>query len=159
MRGGYFRFKTKYLEPFPLPKLNSLDDETPYVEHVESLINFNEKFYSINKKFIKYFTSTYNFEKTSRKLENWYELSFADFVKELTKAISVTNKIRTKEGQLPIAELTKKDEFEWMELFESKKQEAQQLQQQIKQTESEIDQMVYKLYDLTADEIAIIEAS
>ena len=25
LRGGYFRFKTKYLEPFPLPKL---DDET-----------------------------------------------------------------------------------------------------------------------------------
>ena len=111
------------------------------------------------EKFSLFIKGNINICSISRKLENWYELSFADFIKELTKAINATNKIRSKEGKTAIAELTKKDEFEWMELFESKKQEAQQLQQQIKQTEQEINQMVYKLYDLTDAEIAIIEAS
>ncbi|MEJ6067929.1 Eco57I restriction-modification methylase domain-containing protein, partial [Psychrobacter sp. 16-Bac2893] len=159
LRGGYFRFKTKHLEPFPFPKLKNLSDETPYVKQVDFLLSSNKEFYNINIKFIKYFISSYNFENISRKLENWYELSFADFIKELNKAIKAKNKTRCKEGRMPIAELTKKDEFEWMELFEAKKKEVLELQQQIQQTEKEIDQMVYKLYDLTADEIAIIEAS
>ena len=46
-----------------------------------------------------------------------------------------------------------------MELFEENKKKAVALQQQITQTEKEIDQMVYELYDLTDEEIAIIEKS
>lgn len=109
--------------------------------------------------FSKFCENTTDIEKLSRKLESWHELSFSDFLKELTKAIKATNKIRAKEGQSPIAELTRTVEFEWMELFESKKQKVLDLQEQIQQIEQEIDQMVYKLYDLTDDEIAIIEAS
>ena len=36
---------------------------------------------------------------------------------------------------------------------------AQELQTQIAQTEQEIDQMVYELYELTDEEIAIVENS
>ena len=53
--------------------------------------------------------------------------------------------------------LTKKDEFEWLELFEDKKKKAQELQTQNTQTEKEIDAMVYELYGLTEDEIKIVE--
>lgn len=55
--------------------------------------------------------------------------------------------------------LTKKDEFEWMSLFEENKKKAQDLQSQIAQTEREIDQMVYELYGLTNEEIEIVENS
>ena len=78
---------------------------------------------------------------------------------KLNKAIKTTNKERVKNKQTPIATLTKLDEMDWMDVFETKKAEAQALQQQINQTEKEIDQMMYKLYGLTEDEIAIIEAS
>jgi hypothetical protein len=81
------------------------------------------------------------------------------FLKELTKAIKASNKVRSKEGHSPIPEFTKEDEFEWMELFELKKQEAQELQQQIQQTEKEIDHMVYELYGLSEEEILIVEGS
>ena len=47
--------------------------------------------------------------------------------------------------------------MDWMDAFNTKKKEAQDLQTQITQTEAEIDQMVYKLYGLTQDEIDIIE--
>ena len=49
--------------------------------------------------------------------------------------------------------------MDWMDVFETKKAEALALQQQINQTDKEIDAMVYELYDLTEDEIAIVENS
>lgn len=53
----------------------------------------------------------------------------------------------------------KKNEFEWLELFEDNKQKAQDLQAQITQREKEIDQMVCELPGLTQEEIKIIEES
>ena len=55
--------------------------------------------------------------------------------------------------------LTKKDEFEWMELFEENKKKALELKSQIEQTDREIDRMVYDLYGLTEEEIQIVENS
>lgn len=107
----------------------------------------------------KYFTSQYLLFKTSKKLQNWHELEFRDFIKELNKAIKANNKQRVKDGLEEVPTLTKKDEFEWLDLFEDNKQKAQALQTQINQTDKEIDQMVYELYGLTEEEIAIVENS
>ncbi|HEA31415.1 MAG TPA: hypothetical protein ENH91_15715 [Leeuwenhoekiella sp.] len=79
--------------------------------------------------------------------------------KLILKAIKKENSARRKADQSEIATLTKKDEFDWMELFEENKQKAVQLQQKITQTEQEIDQMVYELYGLTEEEIQIVENS
>lgn len=46
---------------------------------------------------------------------------------------------------------------EWEEYFNSLKSEISQLQFEIKKTDKVIDQMVYELYDLTEEEIKIIE--
>ena len=43
--------------------------------------------------------------------------------------------------------------------FKEQKQKAQQLKSQIHQTDLEIDQMVYALYELTEEEIKIVEES
>jgi len=48
--------------------------------------------------------------------------------------------------------------MEWMEVFEAKKAEAVQLQEQINKTDKEIDQMVYELYGLSEEEIKIVES-
>lgn len=108
-----------------------------------------KEFVLIKTKFIAYLSHQYIKLSLSRKLESWYELDFAEFIKELNKAIK-------KVGGIP---LTKKDEFEWLELFEDNKQKAQELQEQITKTEKEIDTMVYDLYDLTKEERDIIENS
>lgn len=49
--------------------------------------------------------------------------------------------------------------MEWMDVFETKKEEAQALKSEIDKTDKEIDQMVYELYGLTAEEIQIVENS
>ncbi|WP_085765921.1 Eco57I restriction-modification methylase domain-containing protein [Nonlabens spongiae] len=97
--------------------------------------------------------------KINRKLENWHELEFGEFIKELNKAIAKENRRCRKDGVEELPKLTKKDEFEWMELFEENKKKAVELQQQITTTEKEIDQMVYELYGLTQEEIEIVENS
>ncbi|UKM63881.1 BREX-1 system adenine-specific DNA-methyltransferase PglX [Flavobacteriaceae bacterium GSB9] len=147
LRGGYFRFKTNYLKPFPLPEISGNSQEI--IDKVNLQLENNKSFQKYNAKFIKYLISQFQLEKLSKKLENCYELDFADFIKELNKAIK-------KAGGVP---LTKKDEFEWLDLFEENKQKAQDLQNQINQTDAEINAMVYELYGLTDEEIKIVENS
>ena len=46
-----------------------------------------------------------------------------------------------------------------MQHFENEKAKANAIQQVIDTTEEEIDQMVYQFYDLTKDEIKIVEGN
>ena len=71
-------------------------------------------------------------------------MEFGEFIKELNKAIKANNKLREKAAVIDLGEaegqpkevtpyevvptLTKKDEFEWLDLFEENKQKAQDLQ-------------------------------
>ena len=106
----------------------------------------------INKlinKFLIYFSGQYKLEKLTKKLENWQELTFIEFISELNKAIKAT-------GQVP---LTKKDEFDWIELFEDSKTKTQNLITKINETDTNIDEMVYELYGLSPDEVKIVKAS
>lgn len=120
---------------------------------------FHKELYEKSTKFTKYLQSQFTIEKLTKKLENWYELDFGDFIKEINKAIKVSNKERVKNELQPIKELNKLDEMDWMDVFETKKAEAQNLKQQIVSTDKEIDAMVYELYGLTDEEIAIVENS
>ncbi|MCP4052827.1 MAG: N-6 DNA methylase [Mesoflavibacter sp.] len=129
------------------------------VDLVEEIISLKKEFFAIENKFQKYLQQTFQLEKLSKKLQNWHELAFGDFIKELNKAIKANNKQRVKDGLEEVSTLTKKDEFEWLDLFEDNKQKAQALQTQINQTDKEIDAMVYDLYGLTDEEITIVENS
>jgi type I restriction-modification system DNA methylase subunit len=143
-----YNIKPKYIERLPIKKVSN-DIQELYSDKVSFIILHNKDFSSLLKRFQDYILSQFQIEKLTRKLENWHELDFADFIKELNKAIK-------KAGGTP---LTKKDEFEWLELFEDNKKKAQELQAQITQTEKEIDEMVYELYGLTKEEIQIVENS
>ena len=79
-----------------------------------------------------------------KKLQDWYLLSYADFIKELEK-----KKIK----------LSLSEEAEWETYFSTEAKKALELKAQITQTDKEIDQMVYALYELTEDEIKIVEES
>ncbi len=145
----------KYFGKIPVPELNN-----SYLDFkVDEMLVLNENFQNIANKFQKYLNSKFNLEKLSKKLQNWHELEFGVFIKELNKAIKANNKQRVKDGLEVVPTLTKKDEFEWLDLFEDNKQKAQALQTQINQTDKEIDAMVYELYGLTEEEIAIVENS
>ena len=156
-RGGYYVFKTNYLKPFPLPEISENSQEI--IDKVNLQLENNKVFQKVNNNFQNYLKQKFQLEKLSKKLQNWYELEFGYFIKELNKAIKSNNKELVK-NELPIIPiLTKLDEMDWMDVFTVKKAEAQALQTQINQTDTEIDAMVYELYNLTEAEIAIVENS
>ncbi|MFD2550767.1 hypothetical protein ACFSQP_02955, partial [Bizionia sediminis] len=89
----------------------------------------------------------------SKKLQNWHELDFAEFLKELEKARKKEAKNANK-GYKPLA---LPEQAEWMQYFNEQKQKATELKSEIEKTDKEIDAMVYALYGLTDDEIQIVE--
>lgn len=159
----------KYFGKFPIAKNIQGGDEM--VSKVENLLSLRGEIEKIRETFVNFFESSIKIAPPNKKLQAWPKLEFGDFIKELNKAIKAGNKIRAKEatalagenGDSPtiveVPTLTKKDEFEWMELFEENKQKAQELQRKIERTDKEIDAMVYELYGLTEEEIQIIETS
>jgi type I restriction-modification system DNA methylase subunit len=155
---GTTRWINIYVKEFPI---FTADVETQsYADSLEKriakdFITFNHKIIT----FLKYVQQNFSLKKPTKKLLNWHELEFGEFIKELNKAIKTVNKERAKNGETLVEVLTKSDEMEWMELFNTKKAEAQALKTQIDQTDREIDQMVYKLYELTPEEIEIVENS
>tara|TARA_R110002167_G_scaffold184099_1_gene384574 strand:+ start:385 stop:3537 length:3153 start_codon:yes stop_codon:yes gene_type:complete len=152
-RKAFPKLNVNNILDFPISDKN-LDDNL-----IKKLLIISDENEILRIKFLKYLKQTFGIINLSRKLENWHELPFGDFIKELNKAIKATNKERAKENLELVPELSKKDEFEWMELFEENKKKAQELQTQIAVREKEIDQMVYELYGLTEEEIRIVENS
>lgn len=153
--GGYFRYNANNVSTIPVRKPISEDLENSGKKILILITENNLKI----EKFTTYLKSQFQLDKLTRKLENWYELEFAEFIKELNKAIKIINKEHIKNELQPIKELTKLDEMDWMDVFETKKAEAQALKQQINTTDREIDAMVYELYGLSEEEIAIVENS
>ncbi len=89
--------------------------------------------------FLKVVKQTFVLEKISTKLETFYNLDFDGFMKELKQKV------------------TPKTKLEWLEVFEETKKSLQEIQSQIAATDKEINTLVYKLYDLTEEEIKIVE--
>ncbi|WP_185963143.1 TaqI-like C-terminal specificity domain-containing protein [Flavobacterium gawalongense] len=144
LQGGYLDFRRPYMEIIPI---KIPENQKPFIEKSDSMLILNKDLQVINRKFTTYFSGQYKIEKLTKKLENWHELTFAAFITEINKAIKTS-------GQVP---LTKKDEFEWLDLFEENKNKAQTLKSEINKTDKEIDTMVYELYGLSEEEILIVE--
>ena len=109
-------------------------------------LNQNNELKNIRYNYAKYIESNYLLIVITRLLQNWYELEFGEFIKELNKAIK-------KVGE---EKLSKMDEMDWMEVFETKKAEVQKLKAEVDKTDVEIDQMVYELYAFSEEQIKIV---
>jgi hypothetical protein len=141
------QIRLHWLKEFPIPKV--IRNKNEFIKLISNVLQNKTDINKFKNKFSDYFSGQYKLEKLPKKLENWSELPFADFILEINKAIKVA-------GQTP---LTKKDEFEWLDLFEENKTKAQTIKSQIETTEKAIDKMVYELYGLSEEEIGIVEGS
>jgi|LFRM01.1.fsa_nt_gb type I restriction-modification system DNA methylase subunit len=118
--------------------------ETTYELRVKAdeLLSLNQELQQKSEKFLRSLTRHFGMEDFSSKLYNWQLLTYKQFLAELKRM-----KIN----------LSLSREAEWEAFFLTEQQKLQTIQQQIDQTDREIDQMVYILYGLTEEEIAIIE--
>ena len=145
---SYPSFNSKLLKNIPIAITNNSVKQN-IIEKVDDILSKTEFLKVCLVKFATYFSSNYHLDKLTGKLEKWYELEFVDFINELNKAIKAAKG----------TPLTKKDEFEWMDLFEENKKKALELKAEIDKTDKEIDQMVYELYGLSEEEIRIVEGA
>ncbi len=145
-RGRAFaQVKGVNLNPIPL-KIGAIEEQNQINTEVEKALISGSKFLESDKRFRNFLKKSVSIV-LSKKFENWYELEFGDFIEELNKAI-------IKKGGLT---LSKMDEIDWMDVFEKNKNETITLKSEIDKTEKKIDHLVYKLYELTAEEIHIVE--
>ena len=137
------------------PKINT-EDQQPFIEKADLLLSLNQELQEKKTKFLNRVKD--NLATTvatrghvplanvpiiiSKKLETFYNYDFKTLITELRK-------------QKVTLSLSRQDE--WEEYFTSYKDEINQLQDEIHTTDKEIDQMVYKLYGLTEEEIGIVE--
>lgn len=131
----------KYFKQIPIP-----DSSNPLLtSSVDLMISLNKELQDISLKFQR--TLQRNFEGLDvlpRKIQEWYLLSFNEFLKELSK-----KKVK----------LSLEEEGKWEDFFISESKRTLEIKDLIDKTDKEIDSMVYQLYNLTDEEIKIVEST
>jgi TaqI-like C-terminal specificity domain len=147
LSGGYFQLHAQYVEQLSLPEnVASLDQLADYAK---DCMKFYTKSGIIESQFTRRIPDLCPPEreaKLSTKLQDWWKLAdFAAFRAEVKKVFK---------SEIPL-----KERSDWEDLFVSGKTEIEKLSAEIKRNEDEINAIVYKLFDLTPDEIALLEES
>jgi hypothetical protein len=139
--GGTREIRKVYFEHFPVPKANE-EQTASLAQYATERTRLTADMQTLCSKFNRNIQREYNLEKLSAKTGNWFEISFKEFLKELEKS-----KVQP----------TLSQKAEWEDYFLQESKKALSFKNQIDSTDKEIDQMVYQLYGLTEDEIAVVE--
>jgi N-6 DNA Methylase/TaqI-like C-terminal specificity domain len=144
--GGYREIMTQYLEHLALPNLGSVGGK--------QLAKLGEESSAAARK-LSSIKSTVRHRildlapperaKLSRKLEEWWTLDFAAFRDEVKRVFR--------------SEIQVKERGEWENYLAKHAAEVCKLNAEIEKAEREIDAIVYRLFDLTPEEVALLEAS
>jgi len=141
--GKGYRYKKIFVEQLPI-KI-SKENESMFDNIINDIQNKSNDLNNEINGFLKWLQSEYNINKTSQKLERYYELTLEEFLTELRK-----KKVNTK---------NRKNRENLEEEFNNSLEIIKPLQIEIRKLEEEINQKVYELYNLTEEEIKIIEES
>jgi hypothetical protein len=129
------------LKQLPI-KITSKEDQILFIEKAELMLSLNKDLQDVSQKVQRNIQREFQINDLPKKLQDWYLLSYSDFLKELEK----------KKVKLSLSQKS-----EWESYFETESQKANNIKQQIETTDKQIDAMVYQLYGLTQDEIEIVE--
>jgi hypothetical protein len=149
LRGGQWRLELReqHISQFPIPEMRPSDRA--------SLATLGETCTSVAKRLndvrsavshrISIDLAPPDHTKSSRRLENWWNLDFASF--------------RVEVRRVSLADIPVKERAEWERYLAENAAEVKRMTAEIEAAEREIDAVVYRLLDLTPDEIALLETS
>lgn len=145
VRGGFYEVRAQYIETLPIPpkpkneSISVLANSTQ--TQTESRYRCEQHF---SRRLIDLCPNDQTF-KINKKLTSWWQLDFSDLQKEIKKAFK---------GTIPLAERN-----DWQDYFEAEKAKREELSKEIQTLEDRLNTEVYALFDLTDDEIQLIEES
>lgn len=132
------QLKNVDLDKFPVILADNTT-QSQIAKLASNIIEDSQSLHTKSQQLSKLVSSEFGLEKWPTKLSKWWTLDFADFVKALKIKLS----------------LQQKDEL--LQLFEKYRTDCAGLDAKIQKTDHEIDQLVYKLYNLNPEEVAIVE--
>ena len=141
INGGYYLYKSDYLSQIPI-KI-SLDQQL-FTEKADLMLSLNKELQEQSQKFQRTILRKFELDELPKKLQDWYLLYYAEFINELAK----------KKVKLSLSQ-----EANWEDHFLEESKKALELKATIDDTDKAIDKMVYELYGLNEEEIAIVENS
>lgn len=146
-RGGYARFQTQFVEILPFPSsISSRTDLADLALHCHTLA---ERQFAIQMALIRRVPDLCppgREPKLTNRLKEWWTLEdFAAFRKEVKKAFKV---------DIPLAERSA-----WEDWIARDKVEILRLSAEIEHAEAEINSIIYELFGLSSEEVALLEAS
>jgi type I restriction-modification system DNA methylase subunit len=139
----FAQVKIIYVDPLPIKKI-SPQQQLPFIEKANIMLAKNEELLKVQTSFLKLLQSKFENLQLNKKLNDWHSLTFGAFMKELEK-----QKIK----------LSLQEQADWMPFFEAEKEKALAILATIHATDNAIDAMVYALYNLTDEEIKIVEGA
>lgn len=143
----FAQVKIIYVNTLPIPEI-SIEKQAPFIRLADIMLSKNKELQEIQKDFNTLLVSELLSlnptlkEGSKGKLEDWYLLDWSEFSNELKK-----KKIVFEEDI----------EVKWLKRFDRMKKEALAIKAVIDSTDKEIDILVYRLYDLTFDEVKIVD--
>ena len=151
--GFYFRkFYSQEDDLFPKVKVNELkslpvkklpiEQQKSFADQADIMLQKNKELNELSQSFTHFLQTKFPAININNKLQQWHSITGTDFFKELSN-----QKLKH----------TLSEQQEWLQYFDEEKAKANNINQIIKQTDAEIDAMVYQLYGLTEEEIKIVE--
>ncbi len=140
-RDDFPAFSLHDFRNFPIPII-TMDKQQIFVDKVQKIMQAKEDLQVFSSKFFKTLKANFDLSKISAKMENWYQISEKEFLAELEKQ------------EIKIS-MSKQEEL--FEFLDEQKEKALLIRDLIENLDEEIDQLVYQVYDLTEEEIKIVE--
>lgn len=132
--------KAEYLKQVRFPNL-SIDEQKPFIELADKMLLLHNTLQAKRNRFLHRLQENMPEIKINGTLETFDLLDFSKFVSELKK-----QKIK----------LTLVQQDEWEEYFNHYKTECNVLLSEITAADNKIDELIYKLYNLTEEEIQVV---
>jgi type I restriction-modification system DNA methylase subunit len=137
------KIKAKEFKSLPIKEL-SPDSQAPFISAADKMLALHRELHEHKRRFLALVQAELGLQNITRNLENWETLDFAAFLAELSK-----QKI-----SLSLAQKS-----EWLTHFEQQRARALSLLADIQTTDRQIDDMVFDLYGLTAEERALVRGA
>lgn len=136
---GTSRWINQYVKSFPIPVI-SIENQEVIIQKVKELLKIQNEIDKQNKNFLTILKTEFQINKISKKLKNWYDGDYEEFINEIDKKNILSFQEKKK----------------WLTIFEEEQKLSLSIEKKQSQLDSEIDSLIFELYQINQEEKQII---